>query len=213
MTLEETSTWIDQMFDLVPLNNYVTEIEDSKYEAQYFEKERTELIVTPSEIEARRYSLEGPITISSYNKLLLDMKTDQIEQIQPINENEIDPTMFKNPREALVKRLHDKIEETRTNKVRPITSMHGKTYDLPQTKIHEKRTKKDKTENTDNSQHHKTSTQKGKFTKKGKQNTPEKFERPSMTSPELKDNLDFGTVSFVSGKSVPKYLNRKKRHD
>lgn len=38
------------------------------------------------------------------------------------------------------------------------------------------------------------------------------FVRPTMTSPELKDNLDFGTITFSNtGKMVPKYLTKKQK--
>lgn len=196
MSIEETAQWIDSMFDHVPVQFYFAEIEDSKHKTRRFAVEHDDLAVDATEIEKKGLSVEGRMTVSQYNAALLIEKKDQVaESVKPLMEDD-DEELAKNPTAAIRERFNKKMEEVRKGKPRPSSrkpEAKGEKTSLPLTKKHPKRSEK-------KPQHVK------------RDEKIESFKRPTMTSPELKDNLDFGTVTLTSGKTVPKYLN-KKRHD
>ncbi|EDR23130.1 hypothetical protein EDI_258080 [Entamoeba dispar SAW760] len=200
MSVEETAQWIAKMFDHIPVEFYHTEIEDSKNTKRKFEVAHDDLAVDLNEISKRQLSVEGKMTISQYNEALLAMKKDQIKQTaQPLmEEDQVGEELTENPTIALKRKLHAKIDEVHKGKTKNLNTKVEKT-ELPESKKHFK--------------HHNDNKQKHQSKKEKQEGKVEPFVRPTMTSPVVKDNLDFGTIAFTSGKTVPKYLNKKQKHD
>ncbi|KAL7721157.1 Uncharacterized protein QTN25_001593 [Entamoeba marina] len=200
-TFSDTSNWINDMLDNIPVQFYFTSIEESKHHRR-FAQPVEELSVDLPSIQKRDMSVEGRLTVSQYNNVTLIEKNDQIEKTKKKMEKELagvdldDETLdyTQNPTTDLKKRLHDKIEEIRMKG----NATPKQTKSLPNTKKHPKRGGDKKP------------IKKGKGKEK---HTTETFKRPSITSPALEDNLQFGTISFSSGKSVPKYLTKKHKRD
>ena len=217
MDIEVTSQWIGKMFDHIPVQYYFAEIEESKHTNRKYRTEQEELAVDLQEIVKRDLSVEGKMTVSEYNAIRLIQKQSAADDsIKQFMEEDDIGDFTRNPTDELRERLHAKIEEVRKGKgVNQMTKQ--KITELPESKKHPKK-KEQKEGKEKKEQYEKTSEKKGeksngmKQSKKGKKEVIEPFVRPSMTSPELKDNLEFGTITFSNtGKTVPKYLTKKQK--
>ena len=239
--MQKTSEWISGMFDHIPVQYYFAEIEESKHTNRKYRTEPIELVVDIEEITKRELSAEGHMTVSQYNAIKLLHKSDQSETIKQFMEEDDIGDITKNPTDELRERLHAKIEEVTKGRGNPQThqksgnlpeskkhqkrskeqkdskssEMKEKTEEVKsaekkgkqsQKKGNGKKDMKDSKEMKDMKKNGKQSQ------KKGKKDDIVPFVRPTMTSPELKDNLDFGTITWSNtGKTVPRYLTKKQK--